>query len=280
MWLDADDIISPRDLDKLIALKQTLSGDVDIVTMKYILSVDDRENPTMISTRERLLKRDRGFLWQDPVHECIPLSGNIFTSDIAVRHNKLYAPGDPDRNLRIYQNLIDSGRELSPRQLFYFARELKDHRQFEAAAEYFTRFLDTQRGWSEDNISACFNAALCLRNLGNPTGALNFLMKSFEYDGPRAEICCEIGYHYKTLQDYRRAISWFETATVLVQPNTAGFLMQDYWGYVPHIELCVCFYSVGNLDRALFHNEKALEIKPFDRIALGNRMFFQKNPQD
>ena len=41
MWLDADDVISPENLNKLISLKQTLSPDTDMVYMKYDVAFDN-----------------------------------------------------------------------------------------------------------------------------------------------------------------------------------------------------------------------------------------------
>lgn len=88
MWLDADDVLPASEREKLLRLKQTLPDDTDIVTMKYHTHFDENGNPVLTSTRERLTKRSRGYLWQDPVHECIPLSGRIVQSDIAIWHQK------------------------------------------------------------------------------------------------------------------------------------------------------------------------------------------------
>lgn len=35
MWLDADDVLEPPDLDALLALKKTLPPETDVVMMRY-----------------------------------------------------------------------------------------------------------------------------------------------------------------------------------------------------------------------------------------------------
>ena len=48
------------------------------------------------------------------------------------------------------------------------------------------------RGWVENDIDACRLCACCLEALDRPDEALAALFRTFAYDRPRAEICCEI----------------------------------------------------------------------------------------
>ena len=274
MWLDADDILLPEEKDKLIDLKKTLSGDVDMVMMKYNTNFDEKGNPILTSHRERLTKREKNYKWQEPVHECIPLSGNVFHSDITITHKKEDYERTSGRNLMIYEKLEKSGKRMNARQLYYFARELKDHGQYKKAIRYFDKFLVGKQGWIEDNIGACFNLAVCYRTIDEQEKRLESLFRSFQYDSPRAEICCEIGYYYKDRQDYKQAIDWFRIALALGEPVSMGFILRDYWGYIPHIELCVCYYKLGNIEKAEYHNTQAGLLKPYAKAVELNTNFF------
>ncbi|MCL2169131.1 MAG: glycosyltransferase [Defluviitaleaceae bacterium] len=273
MWLDADDVFPEESARKLLELKSTLADDVDIVTMKYVTHFDEQDNPVLISTRERLLRREAGYVWIDPVHECIPLIGNVFYSDIEVHHKKEVQSEPSYRNLDIYNNMVKKGKDLSPRQLYYYARELKDHGKWEDAAHYFQIFLDKEEGWIEDNIAACFNLAICFKHSEQPEKILKALLKSFEYDSPRAEVCCELGYFYKSKNDYATALKWFQIAANLDYPETPGFILQDYWGYIPNIESCVCHYHLGNHAKAIKSNEAAAKFKLTPAIEINRRVF-------
>ena len=59
MWLDANDILEESQREKFSELKNALTADVDIVTMKYHTDTDDAGALLFSSTRERLLKRER-----------------------------------------------------------------------------------------------------------------------------------------------------------------------------------------------------------------------------
>lgn len=262
MWLDADDIFPEEELTKLIKLKETLNPATDIVTMKYFTHFDEQGNPILISTRERLMRREKGFLWLDPIHEYIPLIGNIHYSDITVHHKKPHREGDPNRNINIYNALEESRQTFSPRQLYYFARELKDHGMWAKATYYFEKFLASGQGWMEDNIASCYNLAICYNTLGDRQKMLPILTKSFTYDAPRAEICSEIGYYYKSDQNYNTALKWFRLAANLGEPQSTGFILRDYWGYIPNIEACVCCFEMGDFENAKQYNEQAARYKP------------------
>lgn len=275
MWLDADDIIEEKDLHKLIKLKNTLDKQVDIVTMKYNTHFDENGIPIFTSTRGRLFKVSKGYKWVDPIHEYIEWMGNIFHApDIYITHRK--EASYTDRNIKIYEKQIENGISLSPRSIYYFARELKDHRRYEEAADYFNKFLDDGLGWIEDNIASCYNLGICYNNLGKKEKAVEAFFKGFKYDIPRAELCCEIGYYFKSIQDYNKAIFWFKLAVTLEKPDTMGFILNDYWGYIPNIELAVCYSNIGKDEKAIYYNNMAKKLKPNSESVKHNENYFKK----
>jgi len=275
MWLDADDVLPEEEKAKLIELKRDLPPQTDVVTMKYHVAFDCYGQPAMTSTRERLLRRAGNFRWQGPIHECITMRGNVFDADIAIWHLKPPGSGDRDRNLRIYEGLLAQGMDFSPRSTYYYARELMDHQRYSEAADYFTKFLEQQGGWQEDCISACLNLGLCYKALGNRHQRTLALLRSFAYDLPRPEICCQIAYDYLDAGDWRRAIYWLETALQAPPAAHGGFVLPDCHHFIPHIELCVCYYHLGDIERALYHNQQAEKIKPQSQSVKQNQQFFQ-----
>ena len=126
MWLDADDVVTPENIERIRELKRTMDGAVDLVMMQYRVAFDAAGQPTFAYERERIVKRGAGFVWEGAVHEVIAPAGRILHSDIAIEHRK-EKPGDLDRNLRIYQAMVDRGEALEPRAQYYYARELYYH---------------------------------------------------------------------------------------------------------------------------------------------------------
>ena len=275
LWLDADDIILEKDREKFKELKQNLDNKVDAVMMKYNVGFDESGNITLSYFRERLSKRINNYQWMEPVHEYLKVNGNIINSDICITHKKERASAK-GRNLLIYEKNIAKGINLTPRGLYYYARELFYNGEYNDAIKHFKKFLDTEEGWVEDNINACYNLSICYKNKNDKKNMLKVLLKSFEYDIPRPEICCQIGDYYFNNKDYKRAIFWYKIALELEEPvDSWGFISHDYFGYIPCIQLCVCYDKLGNTEEAIKYNNKAAEYKPNDSSVAYNKNYFK-----
>ena len=275
MWLDADDIVPDESLKKIIRLKRSLDEDIDIVTMRYTTSFDEDGVPILTFARERLTRREKNYIWIDPVHECIPPAGEILHSDIEIYHKKQNQQDKNYRNLEIYLKLETKDHELTPRQQYYFAKELKAHNFFRQSAVYFEKFLSSGHGGVEESIDSCYNLSICYEKLGCKEKILPILFKSFEFAPPRAEICCRIGYYYKHRDNYKDAYTWFHIATTLPERETTGFALKDYQEYIPNLECCVCCCYLEKYDKAQVYNEIASLYKPKSKAIETNRRYFE-----
>ncbi len=279
LWLDADDVITYENNKKLAKLKDNIKSSVDIIMLKYSVSFDENDNAIMTYYRERIIKNNKQYFWQGQIHEVIIPTGNIVYKDIVIEHRKIH-PGDPKRNLNIFRDMQKNNIEFDARQQFYFARELYYNKLYDEAINEFNKFLNNNNGWIENKINACIDLSKCYNLANKKEKILPTLFKSFKYDTPRAEICCEIGNYFYNLNNYNLAIYWYETASK-IKPNikSGGFYLLDCYNYIPYIQLCVCYYKLGNIKNAIKYNEKAGKIKPNDKIYLLNKDFFDNIPQ-
>lgn len=274
LWLDADDILEPEQAIKLQRLKETLPQDTDVVMMRYHTAFDSQNRPTYSYFRERLLRNHAGFRWVGAVHEAIPTKGNIRYEEIAVSHRKLAQP-DSMRNLRIFEKMLRQPKGLDTRQQFYYGRELCFHEQYERAAQVLGAFLEQPDAWVENKIEACRLLSTCRRAAGQPRQALMHLFQSFLYDTPRAEICCAIGSHFFEDSQWEPAAFWYSTALTCTRRDLqGGFIQEDCYGYLPCLQLCVCYDRMGQWKLAAQYNEQAAAYKPGDPLVEQNRLYF------
>lgn len=275
MWLDADDVLMEEDRQALAALKEELDGTVQVVMLKYHTAFDAQGKPSFSYYRERLIRNHSGMHWKGAVHEAISPIGQVIYRDCAVTHSKLH-PSDPDRNLRIFERMVAEGQTLEPREEFYFARELYYHARYEEALTWLEHFLDGGRGWRENCIDACSHCAYCLYQLGRPEEALRALLRSLAYDVPRAELSCEIARHFFDREQFDAARYWYLVALSCQRDDSrGGFVSLDCYGYLPCIQLCVCYDRLGEADKAQQFNEMAASFKPDEPAVLQNRAYFE-----
>lgn len=276
MWLDADDTVSPETVRKIMKLKAELDPSTDVVMMKYATGFDAKGRTTFAYYRERILKNHRGFIWQGRVHEAVTPMGQIVYSDIEIRHKK-EGTGDKDRNLRIYETMLKEGETLEPRHQFYYARELYYHGRHAEAIQVLEGFLKEPGAWIENKIDACLHLAYCFEKLGRQEDAMKALTGSFVYDRPRGEACCELGKLKMEAGKLEEAVYWYTQALTLDPDEQSGaFVQRDCYGYLPSIQLCVCYDRLGDHKRAYYYHQKSQKFKPDSEAVKQNQAYFER----
>lgn len=270
LWLDADDVL--EDPAGLALLKKDL--DCDVVMMRYHTTFDTAGNPAFSYYRERLIRRAAGLRWAGAVHEAIPPKGKILYSELAVLHRK-EKPADPDRNLRIYEKELAAGMVLSPRDQFYYARELSYHNRDAEAIPLLEQMVQAGEGWLENRLEACRLLAQCYQRADEPQKAVEALLRSLAWDAPRAEICCDLGDHFLERNELTTAVFWYETAVSRPRRDQrGGFVLPDRYGFYPALQLCVCHDRLGHTAKAAAWNEFAATLQPEHPAVLYNRNYF------
>lgn len=275
-YLDADDILSEEDQEKLKKLKETLDPAVDSVSMFYNAGTDEFGNVTLRYRRNRLVKTSKNYRWEGDVHNYLNVTGNIINSDIAITHKKTgHAVG---RNLNIYKMKIERGDVFGARDYFYYGNELRENGHYQEAIEAYTKNIDMKEGWIEDKVYACINRADCYRFLGDLDQELKSLFASFAFSKtPRSETCSRIGYNFQRKKDYKSAIYWYERAVEEVpDENRWSFSYPAYSTWYPHLQMCVCYDRLGETEKAYQHNEEARKYRPEDKSVLSNKAYFEK----
>lgn len=273
-WMDADDILLPEDIKKFKLLKKNLNRSVDCVNMKYNVGFDKFGNTTLSYRRARLVKRKMNFKWIGFVHEYLKVYGNIFNSNISITHRKIEYK--PKRNIEIYENKLKEGVKFSLRDILYYGNELYDHNRYKDALKNYTKFLNSNMGWYEDNINVCNKICDYYQQIGNFRKARSYIFKSFEYDNPRAEGCCRAGRSFLSENRLSQSIFWYNMALKIEKPkDSLGFFNDPYWTWIPHLQLCVCYDKLGNHKLAYKHNEMAATFIPEDDKIAFNRRYFK-----
>ena len=273
LWLDADDVLEPKDQAAFLELKKTLDPAVQMVMLPYHVAFDENGIPTFSYYRERLMRRDAGFRFEGEIHEAIVPRGLTIEGDAAITHRKP-RPDDSKRNLHIFEKMLQQGKTLGPRLQFYYARELMSSDRLEEAEAEFEKFLKSGQGWIENNLDACRDLAACRARKGDDQGRLEALLSAMSYGPPRSELCCDIGQVFFERNDYQTAIFWYELALSRPKDEGWGFHQLECNDYIPYLQLCVCWDRLGDVKKAEAYNDLAGIIKPDAQPVQYNRAYF------
>ena len=277
MWLDGDDIILNDSVQNIIKWKKQNSNE-DVLMCPYVTGFDSEYKPTYSYSRERILKNVPYLRWQDPIHEVITPTGNVvFKDDILIYHNKKNKEYT-DRNLKIYQKMLKNGQKLTPRQQFYYARELYFNNKIDDAIHELSKFISERKGWVENNIEACLNLSRCYKLKGELDNALSALFGSFIYSVPRGEILYDIGNIFLDKNQLDNAIFWFNLALNSKSDVQSGaFVNEDCYNFLPALQLCLCYYKKKDLKQSYHYHLVTKALKPNDSRVIYNDKFFNEN---
>ncbi|MBR4038705.1 MAG: glycosyltransferase family 2 protein [Clostridia bacterium] len=281
LWLDADDVLDAPQREKLVALKQRLTDEIDAVMMPYHYAFSPDGRPSLVFERERIVRRAAGFAFSGAVHEAMAVSGHVIHEDIVIRHTGEHGKQSNRRNLAIYEKQIAQGNTLSARDWYYYARELGSAGQSAQAVRAYDTFLSMDGG-GINHQDALLERGKCLEELGRHLEAKRSYFAALETGEPRAEILCALGACFLSEDALHAAGLWYRAALLCRMPaQTLFFTQPDAYGYIPLMQLCVILSRLGEEGQACRMNEQALLLRPGDPAALYNRAYFaQKLKKD
>lgn len=218
---DADEELDEENRRRFFLLKEALLPEVEIVQMYYGNQLSQNSIYNFdLEYRPKLYKRLRQFVWQEPIHEAVRLTPVVYDSDIVIRHKPL---GEhTERDLKVFENMLERGELLSERIRDIYLRELyftakKENLQ---KAEGYLKDLLSQSEPDSDTFQRAVTLLLLLAKLEDKEShILKYSLKAAMSKGC-SEICLEVGSYFYEKEEYEEAILWlmhgaFETEPVL-----------------------------------------------------------------
>ena len=239
MWLDADDVVEEKDCVKIKNLMK--EPECDVYMCLYNMGFDSS------FYRERILKRDKNFLWQGFVHEVIAPVGRISYTDIEIMHKKEEGKNSR-RNLDIYLKKLKEGYQFNSRELYYYGRELYYNGLSHEAVEILEKYLE-KSSYKPDYIGAKFLLADCYFKKAEEERALSCLYDTLRIL-PTSEACCRIGDYFYN-KDLNRAEFWYKCALECERcVEKVGFYNKKYELLYPCTRLVELFEDQGLVELA------------------------------
>ena len=273
LWMDADDVILQEDKKKLKKLKESMDGTVDVYTMVYNYSQDENGTPIIVQRRERIVKRENNYQWISPIHEVIVPTGNIVDTDIVVTHKK-HGIKDVNRNLRIFEQMIKDHVEFDDRQEYCYAKELYFLQKIPEAIKQYNQFINKYIKEYDKRKDLLYSALIelsdCYKRTDNEEKEWETLLLILQNQIPGKECLNKIADIFFRKEKYEEAIFWFKNSLQL------GDTVEDlYNNFYANICIGVCYYWLGNLEKANIYNEKAGKMIPRDETYQKNAEIYQ-----
>ena len=265
MWLDCDDELPEATVKAIQSLKNA-QNPADTYFVRYRMG----RNSDFWFWRERILRRTDKCRFRGFIHEAIVPFGNARYLDCDVVH--VSTADHSARNLAVYRNALASGRRFALRDKYYYARTLIENGLDEQATPILLSFCRNKRASSSDRAQGYKMLARYALKNGETRKAVCYLSKAAAVLPPDSEVCCLFGDAYIAQRRFGDAAIWYEYA--LASTCRYGFVNDYYKGFYPYIQLSVCYWNVGNYDKARYCHLRAKSLRPFDITVLNNDKWF------
>lgn len=262
VWLDADDVVAPEVIDRIVAAKDELFTDaLDSVYTPYRRHFDETTGQCTFSfPRERFVRRVPDLTWTGVVHEVLDVPGTrtVTRDDLYIEHRPSRMQGERKRgrNIAILEKAYAAG-DRAPRTLFYFGNELRDDdRNQEAIAIYDEYLADPGAAW--EKYSALLSRARCLRRLDRDDDALATLLHAITVDPTRAEAFTAVGRVYYDRRLWAQAVPFYSAAASCRRPPD-GFVEDADYTFAALDFLGVCLANSDRHEEAITATMQSLE---------------------
>lgn len=263
-WCDGDDYILPADIKKI---KEYDFTDKDMVICNYIYAHDGFGGKKSVVPRERFFRRSLGRKWGGAIHEVISLQGKYHVTDIETHHDKQH--GTSERNLAILERIVK--KDPSPRYLYYLGKEYIDFNRIDDAINNLLKFLENSGAFWEDAFQAHCKLANCYLIKKDEEKFIYHIFESIKMEDRQAEPFYFLGLYYMNKQNWQRAVRWFEVCLQMERPKDLLSPYQpEYFTWLPALNACVCYNSIGEMQKAYDCNQRVLKYRPKDPRAVNN----------
>ena len=233
--------------------------------------------------RLALVRLDRPWRWESPVHEYLALddadTGGLDAPGVLVTHDGARA-GDP-QTYRKDAGLLEAAlREDpdNPRLQFYLGQSWKDAGEPEQALAAYAVRIANPRGWEQERYVALFNTARIHEGSGRPAAEVAEAYLAAHHACPwRAEPLVELARLERQRERFAVALLYARPATALPRPGGES-LFTDVSAYTWRAwdELAVSSYWTGRYADGVVAATKALEGLPGDERLQQNLAWCQE----
>lgn len=281
--IDEDcDICVCIDLDEVFMsgwrfiLENIWSDNVTRVRYNYNWRLDDSNNPIVNFYLDKIHSR-KGYKWVNPVHEILQYNdGNevfVTTDDITVNHYP-----DDSKSRGSYLSLLELSVLEDPendRNMHYLGREYMYYGRWNESIDTLIKHLKLKSStWRDERCASMRFIARGYKNLKRYDEARMWLDKAMDEAPYLRDPFIERALLEYDLSNWEGVILYCDKA-LNIREHTKSYINEVFsWDNTVYDLLSLGYYYLGNVDKALYYVNKALEMDNTNDRLINNKKIF------
>ena len=193
--------------------------------------------------------------------------------NIVVTHTSNHDNGN--KYIKFFEYKMEHGYKLLPREKYYYGGECFVFGQIDKCINVLEDFVkDEYKGVYENKRTRDY-LGKCYMIKKDYMKSLDNYLQYMRFDKPTVNTIKNIGDCCYKLGRISEAIFWYEIVvndTFPLDYSTIVDTTNDKTASC--LQLCICYYKFGNVEKSIYYNNKALEISPNNNSALYNKKYF------
>jgi glycosyltransferase involved in cell wall biosynthesis len=277
---DCDEVYTALDIDTIndAILKEA----VQQLEYHFVFAHDEQGAELVKFMHSKFYDR-RTLSWEGIIHEIlkenplmVPPKRQFFEESVI----KLEHWQNPETNRGGYLKGLALDVLQNPendRHAHYFGRELLYSGRPKSAIRELTRHTKMGK-WAEERSQSFIHIGEAHKQMGDIQKAVYSWIDAIDCCPIRREPFMKIAEHYREVGAFHHVIP-YATAALTIPPNNFYAAFQPYYEHLPHELLYIAYWNIDSKDRAKYHYDKCLKMKPWAPSLLHDYHLFYELPK-
>ncbi len=274
-WADGDDTIHSLKGKTIPEFLETVRPDIGAVFFDYDYLHDEFGNRKTTHLKGRLYRTAVGFEWKWMLHEDVhPTQDRAFQRDVKilraedefewVHHPDKQHSIDPGRNFRILKKMLAADPD-DTRTWYLLGNQHFAAHNWQLAVDAYDRYI-AKTGWELEKWAALIYCGIACRAMSKWDEAVDYDTKAMHLMPDLADSYFGLGETYTRTEQWDRGRKFGEIGIQRVAnggiPDSTVFYNENAYSFWPYTWLAVCYFNLGENDKALAAYEQAFKVRP------------------
>lgn len=243
-------------------------------TYRYTWNHHEDGSPNHEFTYSKIVANDGKWVWEYPIHECLKRTEDVEYEESQVVdlteivHLHHYQDRNIDRSY--YLDLLrkryaENGEDID---VFYLARELMFHGQYEESISVFERLNSNPDSDLEtiERAYCFFMTGCCFYHLDREMLARDYFYSAIHTDPTYRDPYIELAKLLIGNEGYAQAEFWLKECLKKTYRHMDWTEVNDVWTSVPYDLLSVACFNLGHKKEALMYCARAIALGPTEQL--------------
>lgn len=257
-------------------LRENWTAQTGRVRYRYTWSFNPDGSEGVVFMSDKI-HRNKAYKWKYPVHEILYQVDGQNYNFLDLPSIQLNHLADVKKSRSNYLPLLEISVKENPmddRNVHYLGREYYFHGEYDKAIEMLEKHLSLPTAvWADERGASMRYIAKCFKEKQNFDKQEEYLMRAILETPNVREPYFDTAVMYYEQENYLKSAVFFEEMLKITTRYLYYMSLPDCWSALPYDYLSICYYKLGNIQKAISFVDEAI-LRSDEQRLKNNRAHF------